>query len=183
MNLDQVRQIAKKKKKRKSADQMETLSSKNEWTSIFTGYNIDNSIIIQTPLKTGGELRCSGRENSSCSTCDNHHVNLSKVVPYKQTFLCISETWSINSSLSLRSWSHSFSTDCWKLSNSDTRLFNVFICKSCDVDVDSVLVNCRFIITMKIIIIIIAVLKITTKYVTIKPVLIEPLWDWRICSV
>jgi hypothetical protein len=46
-------------------------------------------------------------------------------------------------------------------------------CKSCDVDVDSVLVNCRFIITMKIIIIIIAVLKITTKYVTVKPVLIE----------
>ena len=113
----------------------------------------------------------------------HHDANLSKVVPYKQTFLCISETWSINSSLSLRSWSHSFSTDCWKLSNSDTRLFNVFICKSCDVDVDSVLVNCRFIITMKIIIIIIAVLKITTKYVTVKPVLIEPLWDWRICSV
>jgi hypothetical protein len=29
--------------------------------------------VTRTPLKTGGELRCSGRVSSSCST---HHVNL-----------------------------------------------------------------------------------------------------------
>jgi len=27
---------------------------------------------IQTPLKTGGERRCSGRISSSCSTCITH---------------------------------------------------------------------------------------------------------------
>ena len=29
-----------------------------------------------TLLKTGGELRCSGKGNSSCSTCDTRRVNL-----------------------------------------------------------------------------------------------------------
>ena len=29
-----------------------------------------------TPLKTGGELRCSGRVSSSCSTSDTRRVNL-----------------------------------------------------------------------------------------------------------
>ena len=29
-----------------------------------------------TPLKTGGELRCSGRVSSSCSTSSTFHVNL-----------------------------------------------------------------------------------------------------------
>jgi hypothetical protein len=28
----------------------------------------------RTPLKTGGELRCSWMVNSSCSTCDTHRV-------------------------------------------------------------------------------------------------------------
>jgi hypothetical protein len=31
---------------------------------------------MQTPLKTGGELRCSGRVGSSCSTSDTRRVNL-----------------------------------------------------------------------------------------------------------
>jgi hypothetical protein len=32
----------------------------------------------RTPLKTGGELRCSGRVNSSCSTSDTRCVNVVK---------------------------------------------------------------------------------------------------------
>jgi hypothetical protein len=32
--------------------------------------------VTRTPLKAGGELRCSGRVNSSCSTTDTHRVNL-----------------------------------------------------------------------------------------------------------
>ena len=32
--------------------------------------------VTRTPLKTGGELRCSERVSSSCSTSDTRHVNL-----------------------------------------------------------------------------------------------------------
>ena len=32
--------------------------------------------VTRTPLKTGGELRCSGRESSSCSTSGTCRVNL-----------------------------------------------------------------------------------------------------------
>jgi hypothetical protein len=32
--------------------------------------------VTRTPLKTGGELRCSGRVSSSCSTSDTGRVNL-----------------------------------------------------------------------------------------------------------
>ena len=32
--------------------------------------------VTRTPLKTGGELRCSGRVGSSCSTSDTRCVNL-----------------------------------------------------------------------------------------------------------
>jgi hypothetical protein len=32
--------------------------------------------VTQTPLKTGGELMCSGRVNCSCSTSGTHRVNL-----------------------------------------------------------------------------------------------------------
>ena len=32
--------------------------------------------VTRTPLKTGGELRCSGRVSSSCSTSGTHRVNL-----------------------------------------------------------------------------------------------------------
>ena len=31
--------------------------------------------VIGTPLKTGGELMCSGRVSSSCSTSDTRRVN------------------------------------------------------------------------------------------------------------
>jgi hypothetical protein len=32
--------------------------------------------VTRTPLKTRGELRCSGRVSSSCSTSDTRRVNL-----------------------------------------------------------------------------------------------------------
>ena len=32
--------------------------------------------VTQTPRKTGGKLRCSGRVGSSCSNSDTHRVNL-----------------------------------------------------------------------------------------------------------
>jgi hypothetical protein len=32
--------------------------------------------VTRTPLKTGGEIRCSGRVNSSCSTSGNRRVNV-----------------------------------------------------------------------------------------------------------
>ena len=32
--------------------------------------------VTRTPLKTGGELRCSGKVSSSCSTSDTRHVAL-----------------------------------------------------------------------------------------------------------
>jgi hypothetical protein len=32
--------------------------------------------VTRTPVKTGGELRCSGRESSSCSTSGTRRVNL-----------------------------------------------------------------------------------------------------------
>jgi hypothetical protein len=32
--------------------------------------------VTQTPLKTGGELRCSGRVSSYCSTSDTRPVKL-----------------------------------------------------------------------------------------------------------
>jgi hypothetical protein len=32
--------------------------------------------VTRTPLKTGGELRCSRRVGSSCSTSGTHRVNL-----------------------------------------------------------------------------------------------------------
>ena len=32
--------------------------------------------VTRTPLKTGGELRCSGRVSSPCSTSDTRRVNL-----------------------------------------------------------------------------------------------------------
>ena len=34
--------------------------------------------VTRTLLKTGGELGCSGRVSSSCSTSDTHRVNLVK---------------------------------------------------------------------------------------------------------
>jgi len=41
----------------------------------------------RTPLKTGGELGCSQRVSSSCSTCSTHRVTLvtNPVICYKDT--------------------------------------------------------------------------------------------------
>ena len=35
--------------------------------------------VTRTPLKPGGELRCSGRVGSSCSTSGTRHVNLKPI--------------------------------------------------------------------------------------------------------
>ena len=43
-------------------------------TTIYKTYTW--SRVTRTPLKTGGELRCSRRVNSSCSTSGTHRVNL-----------------------------------------------------------------------------------------------------------
>ena len=43
--------------------------------------------VTQTPLKTGGELRCSGRVSSSCSTSGPRRVNLIT----KPEMYCITE--------------------------------------------------------------------------------------------
>jgi hypothetical protein len=40
--------------------------------------------VTQIPLKTGGELRCSGRVSSSCSTSDSRRVNLHVVTMAKR---------------------------------------------------------------------------------------------------
>jgi hypothetical protein len=42
--------------------------------------------VTQTPLKTGGELMCSGRVSSFCSTSDTHRVNLvtNSVISHEQ---------------------------------------------------------------------------------------------------
>jgi hypothetical protein len=42
---------------------------------IFKSYKTKGRV-TQTPLKTGGELRCSGRVRSSCSTSGTRRVNL-----------------------------------------------------------------------------------------------------------
>jgi len=38
--------------------------------------NKTKSRVTRTPLKTGGELKCSGRVSSSCSTSSTRRVNL-----------------------------------------------------------------------------------------------------------
>jgi hypothetical protein len=45
-------------------------------TTIHKPYNKTKEWVTQTPLKTEGELRCSGRVSSSCSTSGTRHVNL-----------------------------------------------------------------------------------------------------------
>ena len=35
--------------------------------------------VTRTPLKTGGEIRCSGRVSSSCSTSDIHTLMIKKI--------------------------------------------------------------------------------------------------------
>ena len=51
-----------------------------EQTTIYKTYNKTKDRVTQTPLKTGGELRCSGRISSSCPTSGTRRVN---IVSYK----------------------------------------------------------------------------------------------------
>ena len=57
---------------RRTDNTMAKRKSTKEQTTI---YKTENRI-TRTQLKTGGELRCSGRVRSSCSTSDTRRVNL-----------------------------------------------------------------------------------------------------------
>ena len=52
----------------------EKVQKDKHWSTKHTYKTKDR--VTRTPLKTGGELRCSGRVNSSCSTRGTHHINL-----------------------------------------------------------------------------------------------------------
>jgi hypothetical protein len=45
-------------------------------TTIYNHAYKTKDRVTRTPLKTWGELRCSGRVSSSCSTTDTRRVNL-----------------------------------------------------------------------------------------------------------
>jgi hypothetical protein len=51
------------------------LSTKGK-TTIYNSYTQAKDRVTRISLKTGGELRCSGKIGSSCSTSDTHRVNL-----------------------------------------------------------------------------------------------------------
>jgi hypothetical protein len=50
--------------------------------------------VTRTPLKTGGELSCSGRVGSSCSTSDTRRVNLvtNPVISHEARQMCCMNT-------------------------------------------------------------------------------------------
>ena len=54
--------------------QKETVQKDKQWSTKHTYQTKDR--VTGTPLKHRGELRCSGRVGSSCSTSDTRHVNL-----------------------------------------------------------------------------------------------------------
>ena len=52
--------------------------------TIYKSYNKTKDRVTRTPLKTGGELRCSGRVSSSCSTSGTRHIyNISNSIQNK----------------------------------------------------------------------------------------------------
>jgi hypothetical protein len=54
----------------------EKVQKDKQWSTKHTYKAKDRHRVTWTPLKTGGELRCFVRVNSSCSTSDTHRVNL-----------------------------------------------------------------------------------------------------------
>jgi len=52
----------------------EKVHNDKQWSTKHTYKTKDR--ITRTPLKTGGEFRCSGRVSSSCFTSDTRRVNL-----------------------------------------------------------------------------------------------------------
>ena len=55
-------------KKKFEDTKSETINWRTDNTKVY------RQTMIHKTLKTGGELRCSGRESSSCSTCGTHRV-------------------------------------------------------------------------------------------------------------
>jgi len=54
--------------------------------------------VTRTPLKPGGELRCSRRVSSSCSTNDTHCVNLvtNPVISHERGTGSVYDKWNIS---------------------------------------------------------------------------------------
>jgi len=73
-NTKGVIRIHKSKKIRQHNGQMKNEKRRNNDLQNNTQKTKDR--VTRTPLKTGGELRCSGREGSSCSTRGSRHVTL-----------------------------------------------------------------------------------------------------------
>jgi hypothetical protein len=57
-----------------------------------------NDRVTRTPLKTGVELRCSGRVGNYCSTSDTRRVNLvtNPVMNDERTGKCVYDKWNIS---------------------------------------------------------------------------------------
>jgi hypothetical protein len=62
--------------RRKTDNTVAKAKSTKGQTTIYKTYTYNWRLSNTIPLKTGGELRCSGRVSSSCSTCLTHRVNL-----------------------------------------------------------------------------------------------------------
>ena len=69
-----VIRICISKKNRQHNDQKKTVQKDKQRSTKHTHKTTDR--VTRTTLKTGGELRCSGRVSSSCSTSDTRRVNL-----------------------------------------------------------------------------------------------------------
>ena len=72
--------------RRKTDNTVAKAKSTKGQTTIYKTYTYNWRLSNTIPLKTGGELRCSGRVSSSCSTCGTRRVNL-------VTNLVISREW------------------------------------------------------------------------------------------
>jgi hypothetical protein len=78
----------------------EEKGQKNKQRSAKHTYKTKDSV-TRTPLKTGGELRYSGRVSSSCATSDTRHVNLvtNLVMNEERTGKCFRQVEHIRSHL------------------------------------------------------------------------------------
>ena len=72
-----IRTIYRADKKQKTCNQKRKRKSTKGQTTIYKTYTWNYKVrVSRTPLKTRGELRCSGRVKSSCSTIGTRRVDL-----------------------------------------------------------------------------------------------------------
>ena len=62
--------------RRRTDSTMAKRKSTKGQTTIYKTYIKNKDRVTRAPIKTGGELRCSGRVGSSCSTSGIRRVNL-----------------------------------------------------------------------------------------------------------